>query len=560
VLEELLIRDVGVIDEVSLRIGGGLTVVTGETGAGKTMVVSALELLLGARADATRVRGGAERALVEGRLTPPPPGSEEWLDDGDEDLVVSREVSVGGDATRSRARIGGRPAPASALSGLLGGVVEVHGQGDAHRLADPTRVRELLDRSGGAALQEVRAAYGEIHHRWRTAAMQLRDLEEGDRDRARELDRLRAEVEEIAAFDPVAGEDETLAADLRRLEHAEHLVAAAQTAAGAVFADGGARDTVGVAVSALRDVSGLDPALTELHERAEGVAAELQDLALELTHYAEGLDLDPGRLDALRARQAGLRSLTRKYGEDAAAVLAYAEEARARIAALDGGVERIAELRAEATELERRLHDAADRLRAARVDAGMRLSASVEEHLRDLAMGDARFTVEVTATEPGPAGADRVGFLLAAGAGQPSLPVARAASGGERSRVALALRLSLTAADEAEVLVFDEVDAGVGGAVALAIGEKLARLAQGRQVLCVTHLAQLAAYADDHLVVAKHTHGGRTTARLERLTDDDARLRELSRLLSGTPDSERAAEHAAELRARARARLAPTPT
>jgi len=564
VLSELLIRDVGVIEEVTLELAPGLNVLTGETGAGKTMVVSALELLLGARADADQVRAGASAAVVEGRLVPPPPGAAEWLGEGDEDLVVSREVapaSAGGSGSRSRARLGGRLAPVSALSEVVGGVVEVHGQSDTVRLAQPAVQRDLLDRFGGPPLAEAKARYAAAYRAWREAADELERLQEGERERLRELDRLRYELDEIDRIAPQHDEDETLADELRRLEHAEALGAAAAAAAAALTDDGAARDALGAAVAALRGVAGVDPALSSLLERAEGLAAETQDLGLELNAYAAGIEADPQRLEALRERHAALVRLTRKYGSDApapgaidtAAVLAYAEQARARVAALESGDARAAALAEQVVALETAVTEAAEALRAQRRAAGDRLAATVAGHLEELAMPDARLEVVVEPIPPAAHGADRVELLLAANAGEPALPLGKAASGGERSRVALALRLAIADATtpgdgDPSVLVFDEVDAGVGGATALAVGRKLARLARGRQVLCVTHLAQLAAFADAHFVVSKRRVDGRTVAAVERV-EDAARVTELSRMLSGTPDSARAAEHAEELRA-----------
>ncbi|MGM0818817.1 MAG: DNA repair protein RecN [Actinomycetota bacterium] len=550
-LDELHIRDVGVIADVTVELDDGLNVLTGETGAGKTMVVAALELLLGARADTDQVRAGAERALVEGRLSPPPPAAEGWVDPDETELVVSREVG----GARSRARLGGRLAPASALAEVLGEVVEVHGQSDAQRLSAPGVQRELLDRSGGAPLAEAKAAYGEAYHRWRAADAELRELVEGERDRAREIDRLRFELDEIDAVAPEAGEEEALDAELARLEHAETLSEAARGAAAALTDDGGARDALGAAVATLRGRAGIDGELDALAERLDGLAAEVQDAGFELASYAEAVELDPARLEALRERRAALAGLCRKYGPDAEGVAAYAEEARARLAALEGGDARSAALAEEVDVLLGARDEAAERLRAARIEAGGRLAEAVGGHLADLAMADATMSVEVAATEPAVHGADRVTFLLAANAGSPPLPLAKAASGGERSRVALAVRLALADADATPVLVFDEVDAGVGGATALAVGEKLARLARGRQVLCVTHLAQLAAHADCHLVVDKRAEGERTEATVRRVGERE-RVTELSRMLSGDPDSAAAGTHAAELLASARATLA----
>jgi len=548
VLEELSIRDVGVIESVTLTLAPGLTVLTGETGAGKTMVVSALELLLGGRADVDSVRSGARRALVEGRLHPAPASAAEWLEDGDEDLVVSREVLRGEGGSRSHARIGGRMAPASALADTVGAVVELHGQSDNARLASAAVQRELLDRSGGAPLAAALAKYRTVHAAWRDAVEELQRLRTSSRDRTLEVERLNRELSEIDAVAPVAGEEQLLDAELRRLEHAEGLIAAAAGAAAAIVGEAGARDALGSSVAALRTIAGIDEAGDELLARVEGLAAETQEVALDLTAYADALELDPQRLEALRQRRAGLARLTRAYGEDAAAVAAYAEQARAELEGLQGGEERIAALERDAAALRADVAERGAALAGLRRAAGKRLARTVEAHLAELAMADARMVVAVDDAEPTAEGTDAVTFLLAANRGEPALPLGKAASGGERSRVALALRLAFADADDTPVLVFDEVDAGIGGSTALAVGHKLARLARGRQVLCVTHLAQLAAFADDHLVVTKRAEGGRTVAGVRRLDDAD-RLVELSRMLSGTPDSEVAAGHAAELRA-----------
>lgn len=553
-LEELLIRDVGVIEEVTLHLVPGLNVLTGETGAGKTIVVSALELLLGARADADRVRAGAQAALVEGRFHPVPAGAHEWLADGDEELVASRELVAGG---RSRARLGGRLAPVSALADVVGMAVEVHGQTDSTRLLDSAKQRELLDRVAGPSLAGTLGRYQDLYRRWRAATEELVSLCTDARHHARELDRIVFELAEIEAVGPVRGEEGALAVELARLEHAETLADAATQASAAVGGDGGARDALGGAVAALRAVARLDPGLDALGERVEGLAAETQELAFELAAYAESVELDPHQLEALRERRAALAGLMRKYGPDSAAVVAYADEARARIATLRASTDRSAVLEAEVGQLEAAVGDAAMDLRRARREAGEQLATAVGVHLADLGMPCARMKVVVEQAEPGPNGGDRVRFLLAANPGEAALPLAKAASGGERSRVALAIRLALARADDTEVLVFDEIDAGVGGATALAVGRKLAILARDRQVLCVTHLAQLAAFADAHFVVEKQTAGGRTVAVVARL-DAESRVRELSRMLSGT-SSAQAAGHAAELLSMAQGRDSGSP-
>ena len=556
-LTELRIRNVGVIDDVTLHLRPGLNVLTGETGAGKTMVVSAIEMLLGARADADRVRSGTRAALVEASLAPPPSESDEWLDDGDTELIVSREISASDtSAARSRARLGGRMAPVSALAACVGAVVELHGQSDTSRLTAAAVQRELLDRFGGSSLAAAVRAYITAYARWSEAGEELDTLRSSTRERAREVDRLRFELDEIDAVAPEVGEEETLARDLGRLEHAEALAGAAEQAAAAVMDDGGAHDALAVADAALRAAGDLDGQLDEIQERMAAVIAELQDVGLELRRYASGLEPDPARLEVLRQRQADLVRLSRKYSEappggiDTAALLAHAEAAREELVTLDTSDERMAALADQLAQLDQSLRADAQRLRDERMAAGKRLAQVVEQHLAEMAMDGARLEVAVEPLEPAPHGADRVSFLLAPGPGETALPLGKGASGGERSRIALALRLALADADATEVLVFDEVDAGIGGATANAVGRKLAGLAQGRQVICVTHLPQLAAYADAHFCVEKRSEGDRIVADVTAL-DDIARVEELSRMLSGT-GSEIAIGHAEELLATAR--------
>ena len=557
VLTELRIRNVGVIDDVTLHFGPGLNVLTGETGAGKTMVVSALQWLLGARADGDRIRSGTGTAVVEGSVSPAPPEAAEWLDEGDDELIVGREVSSVNGASRSRARLGGRMAPVSALAACVGAVVELHGQSDTSRLVAPAVQRDLLDRFGGPSLADAASAYRRCFDEWTAARRELDELKNTARTRVREADRLRFELDEIDAVGPVQGEAETLAADLGRLEHAEALTVAAAAGAAAVSDDGGARDALATAVAAVHGAAGFDPALDALADRLASLLAEAEDVGLELQRYATGLESDPSRLESLRERQAGLVRLSRKYGDvapgemDIAGVVAYATTARQELARLESGDERTAELEAEVARLADALDAEAQRLRGEREAAGKRLAEVVDQHLAELAMEGAHLDVAVEPVEFSASGADRVTFLLAANRGEPALPFGKAASGGERSRVALALRLALADADDTAVLVFDEVDAGIGGATANAVGRKLASLAAGRQVLCVTHLAQLAAHADTHFSVVKEAAGERTAAQVRPL-DEAARLEELARMLSGT-DSAAAAEHAAEMLANARA-------
>ncbi|MBW3621076.1 MAG: DNA repair protein RecN [Actinobacteria bacterium] len=557
-IDELHIRGLGVIEDVTLRLAPGLTVITGETGAGKTMVVTALGLLLGDRADSSLVRAGGERALAEARISPPPASAAAWLD-GEDELVVSREIPADG---RSRARINGRLAPVSALQEVLGSAVEVHAQHEHVRLARPDVQRGLLDRFAGDPHARTLAAYRDAYGRLREARDALTGLEADARERARSIDRLTFELEEIERAELDADRDGSLDAQLDVLEHAEELqlaVAEARTALG----EDGAAEPLGVAVAALRRTAGVDdPELEELRQRAVGLTAEVTELAADLRAYGEGIDVDPSSLDGLRARQQLIGNLRRKYGDDVAAVIAYGERAAAELFALQDAdadaaelEQRVDALTAEATAL------AADVSRG-RAVAAERLAEAVDGHLADLGMPHARFAAEVATHPDGelhPDGADRVTFTLTANPGEPARPLATAASGGERSRVALAVEVALADVNDAAVLVFDEVDAGIGGATALAVGEKLARLASaaggGRQVVCVTHLAQLAAFADVHHVVEKGLRGGRTVT-TTRAVDEDQRPAELSRMLGGDATREAGIDHARELLAEASRRRA----
>ncbi len=562
-IDELHVSGLGVIEDVWLRLAPGLTVITGETGAGKTMLVTALQLLLGARADVTLVRPGFEAAVVEARLSPAPSlaVTEGWLDEGEAEVVVSREIVAREEGGRSRVRIGRRLAPVSALSAVLGPWVEVHAQGEQARLSHPHTQRALLDRYAGPAHGATVGAYEQAYRAWQEAARKLADLASGNRERAREVDRLRHEVAEIERASLRPGEDLLISEELDRLEHAEELSVAASGAAAALDEDG-AGGPLGLAVGTLRRAAGHDRTLDLLRDRAETLAAEAADLRSALRDYAETVEADPERLDELRRRERTLSDLQRKYGRDVAEVLAYCEQARSRLDRLERHEAESGELERRVVELSERVERLTQELRAGRKTAGDRLAAAVGRHLADLAMPRAAFSVRMEDNEaPGPTGSDRVSFELAANPGEPPRALGQAASGGERSRVALAVKAALAEVDDARVLVFDEVDAGIGGATALAVGEKLAGLArpstgrgEGRQVLCVTHLAQLAAFADVHHVVEKTVRGGRTVATTRPVSDDD-RAVELARMLAGKA-TRTVLEHARDLLAEAAARRA----
>jgi DNA repair protein RecN (Recombination protein N) len=569
-LGELHIRDLGVIDEARLRVAPGLNVLTGETGAGKTMVVDALALLLGERADPGQVRSGRPWALVEGRLAVDEDGqaaaalAAAGVEDEEGEVVVARQVLAEG---RSRAHLQGRMATVAAIAEVVRPLVEVHGQHEFQRLLRPLVQRELLDRFAGDKVLALRAEFGAIWRRLRVVTRELDDLAARARERAREADLLRYQLEEIDAAGVRVGELAALGAEVERLTNVEALREAASLAWQLLegFEEAGVSTALGSAARAVAGPGRHDPTLGELAERAAGLAAEVDDLASSLRAYAESVLVDPERLETVQGRVALLRDLQRKYGDDEPAVLAFARQAAARLAELEGGVLRSEVLEAEAGELRTRLADLGTALSARRAEAAGRLAAALQSELTDLAMPHARVEIAVEQDEhpagleaggrrlaAGDHGLDRVEVLLSANPGMSLRPLAKAASGGELSRVMLALRVVLAGVDRTPTLVFDEVDAGVGGRTAAAVGQRLAQLARHHQVLVVTHLPQIAACADRHFVVEKHSAAGQTRTAVRAL-DDSGRVTELSRMLSGMEGSGLAQAHAEELLAAASA-------
>ncbi|MDE3723766.1 DNA repair protein RecN [Nocardiopsis sp. N85] len=555
-LEEVRIQGLGVIDDAVLELSPGLTVVTGETGAGKTMVVTGLGLLFGGRADPQRVRPGADRALVEGRLTVPREGrvAERVSEAGgvldDDVLIVARTVSAEG---RSRATLGGRSAPVSLLAYLADDLVAVHGQSDQQRLLRTDRQRASLDRFAGEELAKALKQYTVAHRRHREVSAELTELTERARERAQEADMLRFGVEEITAAEPLPGEDAELLAEETRLAHADGLRMAATTAHEALAGDPTSDVEVDVAAllsaarQAVASVSEHDAELASIGERLDEASYILSDAATELASYAESVDADPARLAQVQERRSLLTSLSRKYGETVDAVLVWAEDAAKRLASLEGDDERIEGLRAEVEELHERMDRWAGELTRIRSEAAERFGAAVTEELTALAMPHARVSVRITTGEEfGSHGRDEVELLLAPHPSARPLPLHKGASGGELSRVMLAIEVVFAGADPVPTFVFDEVDAGVGGKAAVEIGRRLARLARRAQVIVVTHLPQVAAFADAHLVVEKSTDGLVTESGVVRL-DRDGRVRELSRMLAGLEDSELGRAHAEEL-------------
>ncbi|WP_310020367.1 DNA repair protein RecN [Microbacterium resistens] len=554
-IEEMRLRDLGVIAEAILPIGPGFTAITGETGAGKTMVVTGLGLLLGARADSGAVRAGAAQASVAGVWIVPTSGRVadtvaeaggelEPLGDGRGELYVSRTLSAEG---RSRASVGGRAAPAGVLADLADDLVVVHGQSEQLRLKSAVAQRDALDRFGGAAVSSARTAYAGAWDRWRALAAELEDLT-ANRDRRRsEAERLREELALIEATDPKPGEDDALAERAERLANAEELRLAASVARAALSDEDGENDISALAAEARRTLErAADPELSALAEGIADLGYRAADIAGQLSAYLADLDESgPHELAAVEERRAALGALVRAHGTLDAALELW-ESGSARLADLDDDGERVDRLVAERDEARDRLDEAATALTALRVDAAARLGAAVTEELHALAMPDARLVVAVAEGAESANGRDDVAILLAPHPGAEPRAVSRGASGGELSRVMLAIEVVIAGTDPVPTFVFDEVDAGIGGAAAIEVGRRLARLAQTSQVIVVTHLAQVAAFAGNHLSVVKANDGQVTASSVRRL-DGAEREAEMARLLSGLADSDAALQHAREL-------------
>jgi DNA repair protein RecN (Recombination protein N) len=552
-LAELRIADLGVIGEATIEPGPGFTAVTGETGAGKTMIVTGLALLAGAKADPKLVRNGASRALVEGRWQVGPATAAELAELGaeteDGEVLVSRQIG----ANRSRMTVGGAQVPLGTGSAVVGEWATIHGQSEQLRLGSPERQLEVLDRYAGPALAAELSAYREEYAARKAAAAELSELTTQSQARARELDLLRFGLDEIAKADPQPAEDVALATETVRLQAVDDLRLAAHAALTALAGDEDDYETpdalglVGAARKALGPAVEKDPTLAPLAEQLEGAAAALADVASGVASYAAGLDADPLRLEWIAGRRAELGHLTRKYGDTVDQVLAWAAEAVARVMVLDAGDTRIEDLRAQVATFDERLTAAAGRITALRTAAATELAGLVAGELVALAMPRSRLLFELTASaELGPNGADQVNLLFSANPGSTPGPLGKVASGGELSRVRLALEVVLATEATGETFVFDEVDAGVGGAVALEIGRRLARLSERCQVIVVTHLAQVAVFADRHYVVSKADDGSVTTSGV-RLVEADERIEVLARMMGGLDSSDSALAHARDL-------------
>jgi DNA repair protein RecN (Recombination protein N) len=576
VLSEIRIEALGAINAATAEFDRGLTVLTGETGTGKTMVVTGLHLLGGARADANRVRSGSDRAVVEGRfstedLTPDVAARiDEVLDasgavrDDDGSVIAARSVSRDGP---SRAYLGGRSVPAKSLSTFTTELLALHGQNDQLRLMRPDEQLAALDRF--VDVESALGRYRSARETWLTARRDLADRRQRAREMAQEADRLQFGLQEIDSVAPLPGEDEALVNDIRRLSELDAVRDAALVARTALSgpvdepaAEGtSAADGVGTAKAALTATD--DAVLRALGDRLTEAMAVIGDVSTELGDFLSELPSDASTLETKLARQGELRALTRKYAADIDGVLAWAEDARRRVEQLDVSEEALATLAQRVMELEAAVVTAAVTITKARTKAAKALAKAVTAELAGLAMTGAGFSISVSplparaddsapitlptgeTVHAGHHGVDAVEFGFTPHSGSDALPLSRSASGGELSRVMLALEVVLAKSAEGTTMVFDEVDAGVGGRAAVQIGRRLARLARTHQVIVVTHLPQVAAYADVHLMV--DSTGGRGKSSVVRRLDDDARVAELARMLAGLGESDSGRAHAREL-------------
>jgi DNA repair protein RecN (Recombination protein N) len=550
VLTELSVENVALIEEATLGLSPGLNVITGETGAGKTLLATALQMLLGGRARSETVRSGATRATVEGTFVLPEEAGTRILNETlgdlaeeveeDDGLILRRTLTGEG---RSRCYVGGVSVPVKALASLGEKLVSYHSQREQIRLTEPSEQLAILDDFLDVSAAEMRQAHEAL---WRSVEgdrAALQEIRTTSEARLREVEFLRYQVTELesAGYDPEELAD--LSRERDRLRNVTNLLQTTSAATAALSSEEGqgAIDAVGRATSELEAASEYDESLKGLLERLGGLSAELDDVLYELSSYVDELEADPNRLEAVEERLAAMRALERKYGD----VGGYLQESRERLSRLENLDEETVDLEARLAEGERRLEMIAAALRSGREDAAQRLSKRVQHNLGDLNLEKTIFRAELVPTEPGPSGTERVEFVIQPNPGEPELPVRRYASGGELSRIMLAIRLAQERVEPGATYIFDEVDAGIGGETAMAVGSKLRELGNRNQVLTITHLPQIASEAGTHVVVEKEESEGRTITRIERIEGEERR-RELARMLSGRID-EASLAHASEL-------------
>jgi DNA repair protein RecN (Recombination protein N) len=554
VLVELVVENYAVIERLRVRFHDGLNLLTGETGSGKSIVVDALGLLLGGRASPEMIRTGEERARISGIFELPDSAAlstlleEAGIELEDRELIVEREILAGG---KSRAFAGSRPVTATLLRALAPHLGDIHGQHDQQRLFDAASQLEMLD--AFARDQETLGVVEDLYRRWRDRARQLEELDRREQENLRLADLWSFQRREIGAAQLKPGQDAALEAEKRVLQNVARLQELASAAYESLYdSEGSASARLKQAARRLEELSRIDAALDEARAGLQPAGIAIEEAAFALREYLGRLEADPNRLEQVESRLAGIEKLKRKYGATVEEILAFLDDVQAKLAAVDNASERRAALEKERAELATTYQSAAERLTAARTEAARKLEKNIETELASLAMERTTFRVRLDREAWSATGTDRAEFLVSTNVGEEPRPLEKVASGGEISRIALALKTCVAAAGRARprgaprTLVFDEVDAGIGGAAAETVGRRLKQLAASSQVLCVTHLPQIAAFADHHYTVEKREVKGRAVAEIEELAGE-ARTREIGRMLSGQRVTTEALKHAEKL-------------
>jgi len=557
VLLELVVENYAVVERAHVRFHSGLNLLTGETGSGKSIVVDAVGLLFGGRASAEMIRTGADRSRISAIFELPDATgfrarlAESGAEPDEDELLVEREILANG---KSRAFLNSRPVTAGLLREIAPWLGDIHGQYDQQQLFQPAAQLAMLDEFAGAA--SSLGCVAETHRAWRRCSRELEELDKSEQEKLRLADLWSFQRREIEAASPRPSEDTDLENEKRVLRNVTKLQESANAAWTALYdAPDSAATHIRLALRRIEELCQIDTSLAGLAETLKPAAIAVDEVSNTLRDYLDRLDVDPGRLEEVESRLAMLDRLRRKYGQTLDEVLAFLQDVRGRLDALEHATERRASLEKERAVLENRYREAAAKLTHLRIEAAKRLSAAVEKELASLALGGSRFMVELAPAEWSEHGADRVTFLIAANVGEEPRPLDRVASGGELSRTALALKTTIGSAESPgtlRTLIFDEVDAGIGGGVAEAVGRRLKKLSTANQVLCVTHLAQVASFADHHYFVEKRERSGRTLAEVHEL-EGEARTREIGRMLSGeriTPEALRNAEQLIRLGAK----------
>ncbi|MEP6754597.1 MAG: DNA repair protein RecN [Chthonomonadales bacterium] len=548
-LSNLTIRNFAIIRSLDLEFGPGLNVLTGETGAGKSIILNALNAILGGRCGAELVRSGSEKATVDAVFdTSHSPTVVNICEDlgyplEDGSLIVTREINAAG---KSTVRIGGRPATVAQLREIGEWLVDLHGQHEHQSLLSVPRHLDMLDDWSGRSVLELRQSVRKLWRECRDLETRLKEIAVGSAERERMLDLYGFQLDEITSAELKPGEEEQLLADSRRLANSQRLVEAAEIALAALGGEEGASGGLAAAARKLQDAATIDPSLGEISDRVISAVVELDEAARDLARYRDGIEQDEAALDQIETRLERIRTLKRKYGEDIPAILAYADEIAIKVDLAQNGEERSSELAAALSQAQSKLTEVCAKLSATRRASATDFASKTMHELNDLAMERARFDVQIDSCEPTERGADSVEFLIAPNPGEPLRPLARIASGGEVSRVMLAIKSAMAGKEALPTMVFDEIDVGVGGRTATTIADKLAALSNRAQIICITHLAQIAGRSNKHFYIEKSVEMDRTETKVRQLSEED-RVTEIARMLGGSSITHAVLQHAQEL-------------